>query len=147
MKVIFLKDVKGQGKKDEVKNVSDGYAKNFLLPQGLVKLATENSLKTLNTKLQTADEEKQLAKAETMQLKKVIEETTLNFKLQIKDGKAFGSISNQDITNQLLNAHKLEVDKRKFKNFSNLNTIGLHYVIIKLDFGIEAKLKVDVKEA
>jgi large subunit ribosomal protein L9 len=147
MKVIFLKDVKGQGKKDEVKNVSDGYARNFLLPNGLVKLATENSIKTLNTKIQSANEEQELAKAQTMLIKNAIEQVTLKFKLQVIDNKAFGSISNQDITEQLAKAHNLVVDKRKFINFKNLNQLGLHYVRIKLDFGIESKLKVEIKEA
>ncbi|WP_031542445.1 50S ribosomal protein L9 [Mesoplasma photuris] len=147
MKVIFLKDVKGQGKKDEVKEVSDGYAKNFLFPRGLVKLATENSIKTLNTKLQTAKEEENLAKAETLQLKSKLEEITLHFKLQVIDEKAFGSISNQDIVDQMKNVYKIELDKRKFVNFKNLNTLGIHYLKIKLDFSIEAKIKVEVKEA
>ncbi|WP_027063523.1 50S ribosomal protein L9 [Mesoplasma seiffertii] len=147
MKVIFLKDVKGQGKKDEVKEVSDGYARNYLLPNGLVKLATENSIKTLKTKLQTANEEQELAKAQTMLIKKAIEEVTLKFKLQVIDDKAFGSISNQDIAEQLAKVYHITVDKRKFINFKNLNQIGLHYVRIKLEFGIEAKLKVEIKEA
>ncbi|KNG79452.1 50S ribosomal protein L9 [Mycoplasma sp. HU2014] len=147
MKVIFLQDVKGQGKKDEIKEVSDGYARNFLLPRKLVKLATDNSVNTLNTKLKVREEEKQLAKAQNLAFKKSLEEITLHFKLQTNDGKVFGSISNQDIVNQLNDLFKIELDKRKFVNFKNINNIGLSYVKIKLEFGIEALIKVEVKEA
>ena len=62
-------------------------------------------------------------------------------------GKVFGSISNQDIVNQLNDLFKIELDKRKFVNFKNINNIGLSYVKIKLEFGIEALIKVEVKEA
>ncbi|PPE04865.1 50S ribosomal protein L9 [Entomoplasma ellychniae] len=147
MKVIFLKDVKGQGKKDEVKEVSDGYAKNFLIPKGFVKLATSGNLSSLNLKKQIESEENELAKAETLLMKKKIEETVLQFKLQIKNNKAFGSISNQDITDQLKNKYKIEIDKKKIVNFTNLNKVGIHYLSVKLPYKLEAKLQVEIKEA
>ncbi|AEM68454.1 50S ribosomal protein L9 [Mycoplasma putrefaciens] len=147
MKVIFLQDVKGQGKKDEIKEVSDGYAKNFLLPRKLVKIATDSSVNTLNTKLKAQQEEAQLLKAQNLALKKSLEEITLHFKLQTNDGKVFGSISNQDIVNQLKDLFKLEIDKKKFVNFKNINSIGLSYIKLKLDFGIEALIKVEVRES
>ncbi|AAT75439.1 50S ribosomal protein L9 [Mesoplasma florum L1] len=145
MKVIFLQDVKGQGKKDEIKEISDGYARNFLIPKGLVKLATEGSVKTVKNRKIVQEQEKDLAIAETKQLKTLLEEIILKFKLQINEGKAFHSISNQDIVDQLKNSHKIDLDKRKFVNFKNLNQIGLHYIVIKLGFGIEAKLKVEIQ--
>lgn len=147
MKVIFLKDVKGQGTKNEVKEVSDGYARNFLIPKGLVKIATDGNIQSLKNKKQIESEENMLAKAETLQLKNRIEEIILSFKLQIKNNKAFGSISNHDIVDQLKNKYKIEIDKRKFNNFKNLNQTGLHYVKIKLPFSIDAKLQVEIKEA
>ncbi|AGY41157.1 LSU ribosomal protein L9p [Mesoplasma florum W37] len=145
MKVIFLQDVKGQGQKDEIKEISDGYARNFLIPKGLVKLATEGSVKTVKNRKIVEEQEKDLAIAETKQLKSLLEEIILKFKLQINEGKAFHSISNQDIVDQLKNSHKIDLDKRKFVNFKNLNQIGLHYIVIKLGFGIEAKLKVEIQ--
>lgn len=145
MKVIFLQDVKGQGKKDEIKEVSDGYARNFLVPKGLVKVATDGSVKSVKNRKIVEQQENELATAETKQLKNLLEEITLKFKLQINEGKAFHSISNQDIVDQLKNLYKLDLDKRKFVNFKNLNQLGLHYIVIKLGFGIEAKLKVEIQ--
>nr|VZS00975.1 50S ribosomal protein L9 [Mycoplasma feriruminatoris] len=91
-------------------------------------------------------EEKELAKAQTKQVKKTLEELTLHFKLQTNDDKVFGSISSQDIVNQLKEVHRIEIDKKKFIHFKNINKIGLSYVKVKLDFGIEAIIKVDIKE-
>ncbi|WP_434333075.1 50S ribosomal protein L9 [Mycoplasma capricolum] len=146
MKVIFLKDVPGQGKKNEIKEVSDGYARNYLLPNQLVKIATNNSVKTLKEHLKADQEEKELAKAQTKQIKKTLEELTLHFKLQTNDDKVFGNISSQDIVNQLKDLHRIELDKKKFIRFKNINKIGINYIKVKLDFGIEAIIKVDVKE-
>ncbi|QVK01906.1 50S ribosomal protein L9 [Mycoplasma mycoides] len=146
MKVIFLKDVPNQGKKNEIKEVSDGYARNYLLPNQLVKIATNNSIQTLKDHLKADQEEKELAKAQTKQIKNTLEELTLHFKLQTNDDKVFGSISSQDIVNQLKDVHRIEIDKKKFIHFKNINKIGINYVKVKLDFGIEAIIKIDVKE-
>lgn len=147
MKVIFLQDVKGQGKKDEIKEVSDGYVRNYLLPNNLVKLATANTVKTLKTKIQTAVEETALAKSEVNLIKRKIEEVVLNFKLQVTDGKAFGSITDAAIVERLAAQYKIEIDKRKIKNHEPIHKLGMFYVDIKLDFSIEARLKVEVTEA
>ncbi|ATZ19082.1 50S ribosomal protein L9 [Williamsoniiplasma somnilux] len=147
MKVIFLEDVKGQGKKDEIKEVSDGYARNFLLPKGLVKPATVNSVKTLKNKIQTNQEETALLKGETHLLKAAIENITLGFKLQVSEGKAFGTITDAAIVEKMKAEHKIELDKRKIKAHKALNSLGVFYLDVKLDFGVESRLRVNIQAA
>ncbi|PPE05870.1 50S ribosomal protein L9 [Williamsoniiplasma lucivorax] len=147
MKVIFLQDVKGQGKKDEIKNVSDGYAINFLIPNKLVKIANQEAIKTLNTKLQIAKEEDALDKGETELLKKQIEEIHLVFKIEEKNGKTFGQITDAQIVGDLKENHKIEVDKRKIKDHDALKKVGSYELELKLPHSIVAKLKVNIEAA
>ncbi|ATZ16865.1 50S ribosomal protein L9 [Williamsoniiplasma luminosum] len=147
MKVIFLQDVKGQGKKDEIKNVSDGYATNFLIPKGLVKLATQGSIKSLNTKIKIEKEEDALDKGETELLKKQLEELVLTFHLEVKNDKAFGQITDAQIVNILKEEHKIEVDKRKIKDHDSLKKVGSYQLEIKLHHSIIAKLKINIEPA
>ena len=86
MKVIFKKDVKGQGKRDEIKEVSDGYATNFLIKKGLAVPATESNLKKLNNEIQTRKLENNLLVGEMKELKKEIEKITLKFKAKTGTG-------------------------------------------------------------
>lgn len=146
MKVIFLEDVKNQGKKDEVKEVSDGYARNFLFPNKLARAATNNSVKTLKIKLQSKKEEAALAKGETELIKKNLEELTLNFKIEQKNGKTFGQITDQNIVDYLKKQHKIKIDRHKIRNHPPINKVGSYLLELKMDFGIKAHLKIDIEQ-
>lgn len=146
MKVIFLKDVKGQGRKDEIKEVSSGYATNYLIPNGMVKVATQNSVATVHKKEQIAAEEKALAKGQIDLVRRNLENITLNFKIESHHGKSFGQVTDQQISNHLRDHYKIDLDKRKFKKHLPLNHPGQYQLDIKMDYGVNAKLKINLEE-
>lgn len=146
MKVIFLKDVKGQGKKGEVKNVSEGYAQNFLLPRGLVSLATEGNMKTLDN--QTAAEERRKAqeKADAEALGKKLEETMVNLKAKAGEGgRLFGAITSKQVA-EALQKTGVKIDKRKIELSEPIRTLGVTKVTVKLHPEVKATLSVQVTE-
>jgi len=146
MKVIFLKDVKGQGLKDEVKVVSDGYALNYLFPNHLAMQATIGATKSLNTKKQIQGEENQLATAEMKQLKQKIEELKPVFQLDIIQDKAQGSITAKEVVNYLKVEEGIEISTKQLKNFNNLKEVGNFKVEINLEMGVKATLVVRVEK-
>lgn len=148
MKVIFLKDVKGKGKKGEVKNVSDGYAQNFLLKNGVAVEATPSNMKKLeaqkNKANQQAAEELQLAK----ELKEKIEKLTVEIEAKAGDGgRLFGSITTKQISEALNAAEKIKIDKRKMELPDGIRALGYTKVPVKLHHEVMATLNVHVKEA
>ncbi|MED3570958.1 50S ribosomal protein L9 [Cytobacillus praedii] len=148
MKVIFLKDVKGKGKKGEVKNVADGYAQNFLIKQGLAVEANQTNVSTLNA--QKKKEEKLAAEelADAKKLKEVMDKITLEFSTKAGEGgRLFGSITSKQIAEELQKAHNLKVDKRKIELPDAIRTLGYTKVSVKLHAEVTATLNVHVKEA
>ncbi|AXK50701.1 50S ribosomal protein L9 [Spiroplasma alleghenense] len=145
MKVILLKDVKNYGKKDEIVDVSDGYATNYLIPKKLAIKASQDSVNYLKGKIDKRNVETESQRQETLYLKSQIEKITLNFKLAVKDGKAFGSVSQAQIEEKMLKEYNIKIDKRKFLKHENLNQIGLFYIKTKLDFNIEATINVKIE--
>lgn len=148
MKVIFLKDVKGKGKKGEVKNVSDGYAHNFLLKQELAVEATAGNMKKLeaqkNKVNQQAAEELQHAK----DLKDKIEKITVELEAKAGEGgRLFGSITTKQISEALNAAEKIKIDKRKMELPDGIRSLGYTKVPVKLHHEVLATLNVHVKEA
>lgn len=146
MKVIFLKDVKGQGKKGEVKNVSEGYAQNFLLPRGLVSLATDGNMKTLDN--QTAAEERRKAqeKADAEALGKKLEETTVILKAKAGEGgRLFGAITSKQVA-EAVQKTGIKIDKRKIELQEPIRTLGVTKVTVKLHPEVKATLSVQVTE-
>ncbi|KGG79574.1 50S ribosomal protein L9 [Caloranaerobacter azorensis H53214] len=148
MKVILLKDVKGLGKKGSVVNVKDGYARNFLLPRGAAKEATEGNLKVLKEQ-QKAKEIKQ--KEELEKAKKLAEKiSNITVKIQSKagvNGKLFGSITSKDIADALNKQHKIKIDKKKIVLEENIRTLGTTVVDVKVYPSVVAKLRVEVSES
>lgn len=146
MKVIFLKDVKGQGKKGEIKDVSEGYAQNFLMPRGLVRPATEGNVKTLEQ--QTAAELKRKAqeKEEAVQLGKKLEEMTVQLKAKAGEGgRLFGAITSKQVA-EALEKLGIKLDKRKIEMHDPIRTLGVTQVPVKLHPEVKSTLKVHVTE-
>ena len=140
MQVIFLKDLKGQGKKGEIKEVSDGYAINFLIKKGYALKKTEGSLNKLKEQKENDKILDEKNREEALKLKDKLEKITINFKVKSKDGKMFGSISTKQIKEEL---SKLgyDIDKKQIESIT-INTLGMHIVKITLYKDIKGDLKV-----
>ncbi|MDE6750599.1 MAG: 50S ribosomal protein L9 [Lachnospiraceae bacterium] len=147
MKVILIQDVKSLGKKGEVVNVSDGYARNFILPKGLGLEADAKNLNDL--KLQKANEAKkaqQLLEA-AQELAKVLETKEVVLKMKSgKDGKAFGAVSSKEIASAAKQQCDLELDKKKIQLPESIKALGVYEVSVKLHPQVTGKLKVKVIE-
>ncbi|MCC3358996.1 50S ribosomal protein L9 [Bacillus sp. REN16] len=147
MKVILLKDVKGKGKKGEVKNVSDGYAHNFLFKQNLAIEATPANMKTLEAKKNKESKEAAEELAQSKQLKEKLE--TLTVELQAKageGGRLFGSVTSKQIADELAKKQGIKIDKRKFDLPDGIRALGYTNVSVKLHPEVTATVKVHVKE-
>ena len=140
MQVIFLKDLKGQGKKGEIKEVSDGYAMNFLIKKGYALKKTEGSLNKLNEQNKKEKELDLKNRKDAEKLKEKLEKLTLNFKVKESKGKMFGSVSTKQIKEEL---KKLgyEIEKNNIEN-TIINTLGMHNVKIILYKDVTCILKV-----
>lgn len=133
MKVIFLKDVKGKGKKGEVKNVADGYAHNFLLKQGLAVEANASAVSTLNA--QKKKEEKQAIEElnQAKELKEKLEIVTVELHAKSGEGgRLFGSITSKQIADELNKKHQIKIDKRKIELNDAIRSLGVTKVPVKL---------------
>ena len=145
MKVILLQDVKKIGKKGEVINASDGYARNFLLPRKLAMEATESSLHILNNQNEKLRKEK-LAELEAAQ-KLASDLKGKEIKIATKSGdsgKLFGAITNKDVAEFINSQYKIEVDKKKIELKETIKTLGVRTITIKLYEGVIGNLKIDV---
>ena len=146
MKVILLKDVKKQGKKDDVLEVSDGYAENFLIKNRLAVKYTDGSKKRLQNELETRALEEDLLVKKCQSDKEKIEKLTLTFKVKVgKNGKIFGTISSKQIAEEL-NKKGFNIDKKIIELDHQIDTLGIHKVSIKLHKKVVASLTVSVKE-
>ena len=145
MKVILKADIKGVGKKDEIINASDGYARNFLFPKNLaVEANTENM-----SKLKAQKDANQYRKdTEKEEAKKVAEKLTkIMVRIQVKageNGKIFGGVSAKDISENLEKQHNIKIDKKKIDLKETIKTLGVHNVDVKLYEGVSGKIKIDV---
>lgn len=147
MKVILLTDVKSVGKKNQVIEVNDGYANNFLLPRKLAVPYTKGSVDVLNRQKQDVLDKAAAKKAEAIDIQAKLKKVTLVFKVKTgKDGKMFGTITAKQIESELLNKHKITIDKRKFVNYEPINRIGESQVAIELDKNIIGTITVQVEE-
>lgn len=147
MKVIFLKDVKGKGKKGEVKNVADGYAQNFLIKQGLAVEANSTNVSTLEG--QKKKQEKLAAEelADAKRLKETIEKITVELSAKAGEGgRLFGSITSKQIAEELQKKHNIKIDKRKIELEDAIRALGYTKVPVKLHTEVQATLNVHVKE-
>ncbi|WP_379156016.1 50S ribosomal protein L9 [Paenibacillus sp. sgz5001063] len=147
MKVIFIKDVKGQGKKGQVKEVSEGYAANFLLPRGLVRPATDGNVKTLENQAAAEQRRKDQEKEEAVQLGKKLDELTLTLKAKAGEGgRLFGAITSKQIGEVLAATQGISIDKRKIELNDPIRHVGTFQVTVKLHTEVKANLTVQVTE-
>ena len=144
MKVILLEDVRGTGKAGDVANVSDGYAKNMLIPRGLAVEATAQNIKQLEKKKEAMAKKFAEDKAAALELKKKLEEVTVEVRTKAgKDGKVFGSVTSKDIADAL-NQMGFDIDKKKIQLDSPIKATGMTDVNVKLFTEISGKVKVNV---
>lgn len=147
MKVIFLKDVKGQGKKGEVKDVSVGYARNYLLKNNLAIEATAGNLKALEAKKKKNEQEEQQEKEEAIDLKNKLAELTVELKAKAGEGgRLFGSITNKQIAETLKKEFGYKIDRRKIELDQPIRALGYTTVPVKLHPEVSGSVKVHVSE-
>ena len=149
MKVILLQDVKKQGKKGQMIEVSEGYGRNFLIKNGLAKLADNAAVSQLNAenkaKARLAAEE--LAHAKELKTKIEDEKTVVTIKAKSgSDGRLFGTIPSKQIADELNKQYGIKLDKRKIQLNQNLAALGYHHVEVKLHHEVTAKINVHVVE-
>ncbi len=146
MKVILNQDVKGKGKKGQLVEVSDGYARNFLLPKGLAKEATNTNINIMNGKNNAEAYHQQVALEEAQATKEKMEavEVILTAKAG-ENGKLFGSITSKDVAEALTMQHHIKLDKKKFVMPDGIKMLGTTTVDVKIHPGVTGKLKVTVK--
>ena len=144
MKVILLEDVRGSGKSGDVVNVSDGYARNMLIPRGLAVEATSQNVKQLEKKKEAIAKKFAEDKAAALEMKKKLEEITVEVKTKAgKSGKVFGSVTSADIA-EALQALGFDIDKKKIQLDSPIKAIGTTDVNVKLFTEVSGKVKVNV---
>lgn len=145
MIVILQKDLKGTGKAGDVVKVSDGYARNMLIPKGIAKEATEGNIKSLKKQKEIAAEKKAEQKASAEETAKKISALSVTIKTKSGEGgRLFGSITSKDIAQALADQHKIKVDKKKIELESPIKQTGTFTVPIKLYPEVSAQLKVTV---
>ncbi len=145
MKVILKQDIKGVGKKDQIINANDGYARNYLFPKNLAVPADKGNMTNLQSKQSSEQHRKDLEKEEALKIAKKIEGILL--KLPVKsgeNGKVFGSITAKEIQENLEKQYKIKVDKKKIALQEPIKILGMFTIEIKLYDGVIAKLKVNV---
>lgn len=145
MKVILLQDIKGVGKKDEVINASDGYARNFLLPKKMGVEANAENMSKLKAKQDSNNYKKSVEKEKALEIAEKLKSITL--KISVKSGenqKIFGSITAKEIAENLKEQYKIEIDKKKIDLKEPIKVLGVNTVSVKLFEGVVGSLKVQV---
>ena len=145
MKVILKADIKGVGRKDEVINASDGYARNFLLPKNLAVEANNDNMAKLKAKQNAIQYQKNQEKEEAMKVADKLEKILVKVKVKAgENGKIFGGVSAKEIAQELEKEYNIKVDKKKIDLKETIKTLGTQVVEIKLFEGVVGKVKVDV---
>ena len=145
MIVILLKDVKGSGKAGDVVKVSDGYARNMLIPKGLAKEATEGNVKNLEKQKALMEEKRQKDKEKAENLAKTLETSIVKIVTKGgESGRLFGSITSKDVADELKKQHNITIDKKKFVMENPIKAIGDYEIEVKLFTEVTGKVKVSV---
>ena len=147
MKVILLQDVKGKGKKGQLLEVSDGYARNFMLPRKLAVEATPDAINTMRMNDKATQERIAREKAEAMETAKKLRELTVTVTAKGGgNGRLFGSVTNQEIADALKAKAGIVLDKRKIVISDAIKNVGTYTVTCKLGYEITAPLTVKIEE-
>ena len=148
MKVILLQDVKGKGKKGQMLEVSDGYARNFMLPKKLATEATADAINTMRMNDKAAAEKAAKERAEALEISKKLRDMTLTVTAKGGGaGRLFGSVTNQEIADALKAKSGITLDKRKIVVSDPIKSVGTYTVTCKLGYEISAPLTVKIEEA
>ena len=145
MKVILKDNIKGVGKKNEVINASDGYARNFLFPKNLAVEATPENMQKLNSQNQAKQYKKDVEKEQAEAIAKKLETITVEVKVQAgENGKIFGSVSSKEISESLEKQYKIIIDKKKIEIKEPIKVLGTRTIEARLFEGVIGKIKVKV---
>lgn len=149
MKVILLQDLRGLGKKNDVKEVSEGYARNFLIPRGLVKHADQAALSELKSK---AEDNKKRIEANRTKLRDLVsfsQKSPFVFKLKVGErNEVFGSVTAKDIKEEIVKTYRsLQPDDFEIKNERPIKALGSYEIIVDLGEGVSGKVKIAVEKA
>ena len=147
MKVILTQDVKGKGKRGQMVEVSDGYARNFLLPKKLAQEATADNVNTMRMTDRANAEKRQREREEAFALSNRLKDMTVVVKAKGGGaGRLFGSVTTQEIADALKQTYDITLDKRKIVLDEQIKTVGLYTVRCKLGYEITADLKIKIEE-
>ncbi len=145
MKVILLADVKGQGKKNDVIEVSDGYAKNFLIPRKLAKAADAQSLNDVKVKEEARLHRIEMEKKEAQEIAKKLETLTVNMPAPGgADGRLYGSVTAKDVSERLQKDHGIAIDKRRIVVSDPIKAYGTYHLEVKLYTEVTGKITLKV---
>ena len=146
MKLILLEDVKGTGKKNEVVDVKDGFALNFLIPNKKAVKANNENLEELKKEKEDRKKKKEKQKENSKKIAEKLKDIKLEIKTKVgEDGRLFGTITSRDIEENLLKQENIKIDKKRITIPEKIKVEGNYLVDIKLEEGVDAKLKIIVK--
>jgi len=146
MKVLLIKDVKSLGKIGEIKEVKDGYGKNFLIAKGFAKHATDEVIKEWEEEQARIKAQEEKLKAELTQIAQKLEDKKVIIKHKIgNNGSLFGAITKDEIANALLDQHKIEIDKKHIELKNKIKATGNYEIDVKLGFGIHGIINLEVE--
>lgn len=145
MKVILLENVKGVGKKDEIINANDGYARNFLFPKNLAIEANSTNLSKLKSKQDSASFKKSEEKKNAEEMKEKLSKIVLKINVKAgENGKIFGGVTAKEISEQLKKQYNYNIDKKKIDIKETIKTVGMFTIDLKLFEGVVGKLKIHI---
>ena len=146
MKVVLLKDVKNMGKQDDIVNVSDGYARNFLFPQKLAAEATPGTLKEIERKRAAQDAREAELKAEAMAKAELLKNKVIVLQVKCGEkGRLYGSVTSAEVAEALEKQHGIKADKRKIDIGDPIRETGIREISVWLYSGITTKMKLDIQ--
>ncbi len=148
MKVILLEDVKSVGKKGELVNASDGYAKNFLFPKKLAVEATKSNLNDFELKQKAEAKRKKEELEQAQNMAKELENKTVTVKVKTgENGKLFGSVTNKEVAEEIVKQTGMEIDKKKVSIGDPIKMVGERTAVIKLHPKVSAEITIKIVEA
>ena len=148
MKVILLEDVKSVGKKGELVNASDGYAKNFLFPKKLAVEATKSNLNDFELKQKAEAKRKKEELEQAQNMAKELENKTVTVKVKTgENGKLFGSVTNKEVAEEIVKQTGMEIDKKKVSIVDPIKMVGERTAVIKLHPKVSAEITIKIVEA